>query len=175
MFRESSSFASITVKVIAELVELVCLCISRQLVCAPVCTHHTELVEIVCLCFLLDVTGCSEGMQNPSNSVESWALDDAKWSLEEPMPAPLSRHSATTAKGRLYVVGGYNGVQLQNTMYSYDPLERKWSTGMQHDAHSSRRKFRESCEIYLVSDAMPCCYRCTSTLDMCLHGFNDFE
>lgn len=55
----------------------------------------------------------------------------AKWELVEPAnnfkPPPLTNHSTTVYKSKLYVFGGvYNNEKVSNDLWSFDALTNKW-------------------------------------------------
>src|SRR5262249_16206 len=49
------------------------------------------------------------------------------WSLAQSMPTPRFGHAVTTANGKLYAFGGYNGQPL-GVNEEYDPATDSWAT-----------------------------------------------
>jgi hypothetical protein len=50
------------------------------------------------------------------------------WEDRAPLPTTLMDVGAATWNGMTYVVGGYNGSAVVNTLYRYDPTSNTWTT-----------------------------------------------
>ena len=59
--------------------------------------------------------------------VEEYDPSTNTWATRTPMPTPRMGHGAVTHDGRVYVIGGWNGVLL-NTCEEYNPLSDTWTT-----------------------------------------------
>ncbi|XP_076814544.1 kelch-like protein 12 [Clavelina lepadiformis] len=59
-------------------------------------------------------------------SCESYDPKERKWSSIRNMNISRSRHALVSARGLLYVLGGYGGNNITNTAECYDPRNGKW-------------------------------------------------
>lgn len=51
------------------------------------------------------------------------------WESAAPLPAPRSAYAITALEGKLYLFGGWDGREFQNTLFIYDPAENRWTQG----------------------------------------------
>ncbi|PVD35896.1 hypothetical protein C0Q70_02865 [Pomacea canaliculata] len=63
---------------------------------------------------------------NSLNTVERYDPVTGCWSVSESMNTTRSRVGVAVLNGRLYAIGGYNGVDRLNTVESFEPSIRKW-------------------------------------------------
>jgi DNA-binding CsgD family transcriptional regulator/N-acetylneuraminic acid mutarotase len=75
---------------------------------------------------------------NPTQVLEVYDLRLARWQSLAPLPAALSAYALAAVDGRLYLFGGWDGQQIVDTVYAYDPESNAWQLGT---AMSSRRAF----------------------------------
>ncbi|CAL1532393.1 unnamed protein product [Lymnaea stagnalis] len=61
------------------------------------------------------------------STVERYDPITGQWTLGEPMTTMRSRVGVTVLKGRLYAIGGYNGMERLDTVEVYDPVTKRWS------------------------------------------------
>ncbi len=74
----------------------------------------------------------------PTRALEVYDLRLARWATLAPLPAALSAYALAAVDGRLYLFGGWDGQQIVDTVYSYDPETDAWQA---RTAMSSRRAF----------------------------------
>ena len=61
-------------------------------------------------------------------TVEAYDITADRWQLVQPLPFPLDHPAAATARGKLYVLGGFlSGVAVGQTL-EYDPVANRWTT-----------------------------------------------
>ncbi|KAK0041311.1 kelch-like protein 18 [Biomphalaria pfeifferi] len=61
------------------------------------------------------------------STVERFDPITGQWTPGEPMNTMRSRVGVTVFKGRLYAIGGYNGMERLDTVEVYDPVIKRWS------------------------------------------------
>ncbi len=74
----------------------------------------------------------------PSRGLEVYDLRLGRWETLASLPVALSGYALAAVDGRLYLFGGWDGQQIVNTVYSYDPESDTWQAGT---PMSSRRAF----------------------------------
>lgn len=60
------------------------------------------------------------------STVEIYNPLENKWSLASSMKTLRSRVGVAVLNGKLYAIGGYNGVERLDTVEVFDPAEAKW-------------------------------------------------
>ena len=72
------------------------------------------------------VGGWSGG--SPTNVIESYDTRADRWVLVETADTgPRAYHGCATVNSKVYVIGGFDGMDYFNTCRCYDPLEKSWS------------------------------------------------
>ncbi len=74
----------------------------------------------------------------PTRVLEVYELRLGRWESLAPLPVALSGYALAAVDGRLYLFGGWDGRQIVDTVYSYDPETNAWQAST---AMSSRRAF----------------------------------
>lgn len=63
-----------------------------------------------------------------SDLLEVYDPRQDKWEQRAHMPKPISAYALSAFEGKLYVFGGWDGVQFLDTVYEYDPNQDVWQT-----------------------------------------------
>ena len=51
------------------------------------------------------------------------------WEAERSIPVPISNYAAIAYQGELFLFGGWNGTQVLDTVWIYNPEAQIWRTG----------------------------------------------
>ncbi len=86
----------------------------------------------------LYVPGGRMASGQPTRKMEVYILRLGRWETLASLPVALSGYALAAVDGRLYLFGGWDGKQIVNTVYSYDPETDTWQEGT---PMSSRRAF----------------------------------
>lgn len=65
----------------------------------------------------------------PTIVVERFDPRAGKWESAAPLPAPRSAYGMAVLEGKLYLFGGWDGKEYQNSLFIYDPTENRWTSG----------------------------------------------
>lgn len=63
------------------------------------------------------------------DTLEFYDPREQRWGQAKRLPAPRSRYALVAWEGRLYLIGGWDGVELHRDVFVYDPLTDTWSDG----------------------------------------------
>ena len=73
-----------------------------------------------------DLVRASDGLTG------TYAWKEVKISIGQEVPSPRFSHCAAMCAGKLFIFGGERkGRKLSNTMFQYDPVEKKWARQLQ--------------------------------------------
>ncbi|MFC1522469.1 fibronectin type III domain-containing protein [Elusimicrobiota bacterium] len=75
----------------------------------------------------LDATGAGLNFAKNS-SYEGWAAAPGVWTTRASMPMLRTRHASAVVGGKIYLVGGYNNVEVTKVTNEYDPVANSWAT-----------------------------------------------
>ena len=62
------------------------------------------------------------------NTVEEYDPMNNTWTSKSPMPTARSELAIGVVGGKIYVIGGKNGIKLLNTVEEYDPMNDNWTS-----------------------------------------------
>ena len=72
----------------------------------------------------IDVNG------SPITALEIYDPRQGSWTTGAPLPEPLANYALADYEGLLYVFGGTNGQEAQDSVWIYDPERDIWQSGM---------------------------------------------
>jgi len=65
--------------------------------------------------------------------LEAYDLQRDTWTSRAPLPQPLCAYAIAAASGRIYLMGGWDGLGYVASVYIYDPQADGWVTGTSMD------------------------------------------
>jgi N-acetylneuraminic acid mutarotase len=63
----------------------------------------------------------------PMNYVDVYDTETEKWTIEDPFPIGIHGPAALALDGKVYVLGGYNGTETLDSIYTYSPSSKIWN------------------------------------------------
>ena len=63
---------------------------------------------------------------SPTDVLEVFNFSQNKWEARAPIPVKISNYALTTFEGQLFIFGGWNGEEITNDVYRYDPSLDEW-------------------------------------------------
>ncbi len=72
------------------------------------------------------IPGGLQSNGKPTDVLEVYDPRDDTWTRAANLPIPLSGYAQAAFEGRLYLFGGWDGVQIRNSVLMYDPLTDQW-------------------------------------------------
>jgi DNA-binding CsgD family transcriptional regulator/N-acetylneuraminic acid mutarotase len=76
---------------------------------------------------LIYVPGGETAPGQPTNVVEVYDPREQVWLTTATMPVQLSRYAMVAFEGKLYIFGGWDGLEYRDTVYSFNPQTNSWS------------------------------------------------
>lgn len=62
-----------------------------------------------------------------SNAFEAYDINNKQWEKIEDSPLALAGQSCVTHEGKLYFLGGWDGIKVHSEIYVYTPTENRWT------------------------------------------------
>jgi N-acetylneuraminic acid mutarotase len=70
--------------------------------------------------------GVEDDMWKSIDTVEEYNIDQNTWTTKGKMPQPLDGFGIYSFKQKIYIIGGFSGSVIQNSVFIYDPQKDTW-------------------------------------------------
>ncbi|MEK6923153.1 MAG: hypothetical protein AABW84_00445 [Nanoarchaeota archaeon] len=119
-------------------------------------TGRDRLAAVGVTATTIHVLGGADASGNALSAHEVFDTSAQTWSSKQPIPIAVYAHTAVTASGKIYVIGGANSPR---TLQIYDPASDTWTSGEQLPGGKSYGKaVAIANKIYVVGGDMPLTY-----------------
>jgi DNA-binding CsgD family transcriptional regulator len=63
---------------------------------------------------------------SPTDVMEVYNLSENAWEIKAPLPKKISNYALATFEGQLFLFGGWDGEEVSESVFRYDPSLNKW-------------------------------------------------